>query len=262
MAFIDNFISDHGGSVGNYKLDLVTTMIGKNIQTFFFSPQTLFPSHFEFWLVLFLILGFIPVAKKMMGWKDLTVLYTWIFGLVIFFTLSSSKISEYYFASLEMIFLLIVCLLLYLIFRINKIFKILVLILLGIILIKNTYFFINGYIYKKHYAEKKAVVDTIKSDYLKNNYPCIGISYITAQGENVGFRYLLWRENIHTNAPSLDIPVYNIVIPDELSKEELTHKFEHIGLIVPKNNFDMKKLKQTCSPTNANTTDSMFGYVE
>ena len=104
------------------------------------------------------------------------------------------------------------------------------------------------------------MVDFIKQDAIKNGFPCVGITYITSPGENVGFRYFFYLENMHLVHPSLDVPVYNIVIPDELSSE-VKLKFAHIGLIPPTKVPSKEIIEKTCKGPNTNLTDPMFGFV-
>ena len=134
--------------------------------------------------------------------------------------------------------------------------------LLILIPIKNGYFMITQDYYHKGYIEKKAVVNFIKTDSENRGFPCIGISYITAAGENVGFRYFFYLKNMHLVHPSLNIPVYNIVIPDELSLGEAKQKFGHIGVIPPTKVPSLETIQKTCQTPNTNLTDSLFGYVD
>lgn len=102
----------------------------------------------------------------------------------------------------------------------------------------------------------------IKKDILAKNYPCFGITYITTPGEDVGFRYLFYLNNLRLTHPSSGVPVYNIVIPDELSAKEVEIKFGHIGIILPKNDFSKDSLEKVCSLPNTNLTDPVFGFVK
>lgn len=191
------------------------------------------------------------------------VFYGWIAGVFIFFTISSIAVSEYYLASIDVIIILTVSLILTKIFN-QKYGKHLVLLLLSIILVKNFTAFILQPYYQKGYAERIGTIKFIKKDMLDKGYPCISISYITSQGENVGFRYLLWLNNIKTVTTNTGAPIYNIVIPEELSSE-VDSRFGHIGVILPKNKVDQstpEKIQVACQQSDSNLTNSMFGYTQ
>lgn len=135
-------------------------------------------------------------------------------------------------------------------------------ILLIVIFVKNAYFLVTVEPYHKGYAEKKALVNLIKEDVILNNYPCIGITYITTPGENVGFRQFFYLNNLHLNHPSKKIPVYNIVIPQERAYGNVKKTFGHIGLLMPEDVPPKEEIAKNCTGENTNLTDSLFGYVE
>ncbi len=261
-AFLNNFFVYREGPTGLYKLQLVTEMITKNINALFFTPQS-FNFTNNFFFVLIILLSALAAAKAdLISFKQVFTLYAWIFGVILFFFLSSSPISEYYFINIHVIFIAIISLLLYLLFRSSLLGKVAVFLLLSLLLIKNVNFLITQDFYHKGYLEKKKVVEFISEDAQRKGYPCIGISYITSPGENVGFRYLLYLKKLHLVHPSLNVPVYNIVIPDELALEEVKQKFGHIGIIPPVNIPAKEVIQTSCKIPNTNITDSMFGYVE
>lgn len=260
LSLLGNFTITHGGSTGSYKLILVLGMISLNINTLFLSPQNLVQNLQPFFTILLFSLIIFLLYKRILIKKEIIPLLSWILGVIIFFTFSSTLISEYYFYSVLVIFLAIVSLILSLLCK-SKVGRILVISLLAIILIKNFYFFTTGYIYHKGYLERKATAEYISKDSKNKGFPCVGISYITAIGENVGFRYFFYLNNLHLVHPSLDVPVYNIVLPDELSKG-VKEKFGHIGVIPPDHIPSRETINKSCRVPNANLTDSMLGYTE
>ena len=262
QALISNLTTSKEGSIGLYKLILVLNMISKNINYLLFAPQSFKLTENLFFIFIILFSAVILMRKKILLYKELIIFYIWILAVLLFFGLSNSPISEYYFSNINIIFLTLVSLFIYLLFNSSKIGKLLTLSILGIILIKNSYFLINQDFYHKGYREKKAAVDFITLDAKKKLYPCIGVSYITTPGENVGFRYFFYLKNQHLVHPSLDVPVYNIVIPDELSLNEVKQKFGHIGIIPPVKIPPKEVIEKTCQTPNTNLTDSMFGYVD
>lgn len=261
LSLISNFFAPNAGSTGIYKLTQVLNMVVKNINTLFFAPQSFKFTQNIIFVMLILLSAVWLIKKKLLLPKELFIFLIWVAGVVAFFGFSSSPISEYYFSNIEVIFLTIISLHLYL-FSKPKFGKIIVIALLAVIPIKNAYFMVNQNYYNKGYKEKKAVVDYITKDAKANGYPCIGITYITTPGENVGFRYFFYLKNQHLVHPSLEVPVYNIVIPDELALGEVKQKFGHIGVIPPTFIPPKETIEKSCTGPNTNLTDPMFGYVE
>jgi len=261
FSLIENFTIPREGPSGFKKFSLVLGMIVQNTNTLFFAPYSFQLTKNIFFPLLILLSPLLLIRQKLVYLKDLFPIYFWVFGVIAFFSISSSPISEYYFSNLEMLFITLTSLLFAFIFQKGKIFKIIILTVLFILFIKDTYFFLTQYIYHKDYFERKSIVAEIKKDMLNQKYPCAGITYITALGENVGFRYFFYMENIHLVHPSLEIPVYNIVLPDELSKE-VNIKYGHIGLILPTSIPSKETIQKSCEVPNTNLTDPVLGYVE
>lgn len=259
---LQNFLSPHEGAAGWYKFQIVLEMIDKNINNLFFAPQSFEIINNIIFLLLILSSAFWLIKKKLILSKEVITLFTWILGVVIFFSVSSSPISEYYFYNIEVIFLTIVSLWLYYLFKSSFYGKIFIIGLLAVLLLKNAYSLITDKPYHKGYIEKRGVVDYIISDAKGKNFPCFSINYITSPGENVGFRYFFFLKNAHIAVPGRGSPVYSIVIPDEYALNEVKIKFGHIGVIPPKEIPSKDLMIDACSGQNTNLTDPMFGYVE
>jgi len=262
FGLIENFSIKNEGADGFYKVKLVFEMITKNINNLFFMPHNFKLTNNFLFIPAILLSGLLLIKIKLIQTKELIPLYAWFFGVFLFFALSSSPISEYYFYNVEIIFITLASLLFYFIFKSSTFGKVFIIILFGIVLVKNSYYLINQDIYHKGYLEKKLLVDYINNDAKEKGFPCIGISYITSPGENVGFRYFIYMNKMHLVHPSTEVPVYNIVLPEELSGEEGKIKFGHIGLIPPKNIPLKETIDRSCQTPDTNVTDSMFGYVE
>lgn len=260
-SFIENFTINHGGSTGFTKLFYVLGIVNKNINALFLSPYSLPDITKPIFVILILSLSLLLIKKKLLTQKETLPMLAMLLGIIGFFTLSSSLVSEYYLYSIEIIFVGLVALSLSLLIQ-NRIGRIFTVTLLGILLINNGYHFLNDYIYKKGYLERKGVVEFITTDASQKGFPCIGISYITAPGENTGFRYFFYLKNQHLIHPSINIPVYNIVIPDELSLSEVKKKFGHIGVIPPTQIPNEQTIAKNCQGPNTNLTDPLLGYVE
>lgn len=261
LSLINNFTTPLPGLDGFDKLTLVLWMVTKNTNSLFFSPQSFSLTNNFLFVLIVLISVLLLIKTKWFSLKELIPLYAWIIGPILFFSISKSPISEYYFANIGVIFIAIVSLLLYLVYKSSKIGKSVVLGLLTIICLKNAYFLITQNYYNKGYLERRGLIEFIKKDSHQKGYPCVGISYITAIGENVGFRYFLYLNKMHLVHPSVDVPTYNIVIPDEFSNET-EKKFGHIGLILPKTIPSKEVMEKSCLTPDTNLTDSMFGYVD
>ncbi|MBU1031592.1 glycosyltransferase family 39 protein [Patescibacteria group bacterium] len=260
QALIVNFSTGHGGGIGLPKLIYLLEMASKNINNLFLSPYALPEETRTIFPLAILSLTVFLVKKKVLGKKELIVLSSLTAGVIGFFTLASSLVSEYYLYSIEIIFVALVALTLSILVK-NKLGLYLVVFILGSLFIKNSYYFLTDYIYKKGYQERKNVVEFITNDAKSKGFPCIGISYITTPGENTGFRYFFYLKNQHLVHPSVDVPVYNIVIPDELSLNEVKYKFGHIGLIPPTAIPPKEIIQKSCQTPNTNLTDPMLGFV-
>lgn len=262
ISLYENFTKNHGSSTGENKLFQVLQMISKNLNDVFISPVDIPIVKNIGFLVVILLIGLLLVRKKAFQLKELVVLFVWIFGVITFFTLSSSPISEYYFANIEIIFLMFVGFALFLLYRSSNLGKIITLIILVLMFVKS-FIGMNGDYYNKGYLERKSIVEFIQNDAKQKGYPCISISYITAIGENVGFRYFLWLYDVKTVRPTTGAPIYNIVLPDELG-DGIDKKYGHVGVIVPKNEVDLstpEQIKKACEQENSNLTDPMFGFT-
>lgn len=261
-AIVANFITSRDGATGFYKFTLVLEMINKNINTLLLAPNSFKVTSHTGFTFLILASAVLLIKNRVLQKKEYLIILSWILGVIAFFSISSSPISEYYFSNIEILFIYLLGLFLYLIFELKLIGKIIVLSLLFFLLSKNLFFIITKDYYNKGYLEKKGVVDFIDKDYRDKGFPCIGISYITALGENVGFRYFFYLKNTYIVRPSTEVPVYNIVIPDELSLNEVEKKFGHIGVITPKNIPSREIIEESCKTPETNSSDNMFGYTE
>lgn len=262
INLLQNFTIEREGAKGLYKFQIVLDMITKNINNLFFAPQSFKITNNIFFPLSLLLSAILLIRKKLIPAKELIPLYVWILAVVLFFSISSSPISEYYFSNIAVIFLGIASLLLYYLFKSSSVGKIFVVSLLMVVALKNVYFLITQDPYHKGYIEKKAVVDYIINDAKNKNFPCFSLNYITSPGENVGFRYFFYLKNAHIAVAGRGSPVYSIVIPDEYALKEVEVKFGHIGIIAPKEIPSKELMMDACSGQNTNLTDPMFGYVE
>lgn len=220
------------------------------------------PATFQYAITIAILLAPLFVWKiKSFTANQLLICFTWILSVFLFFSLSSIVVSEYYLASITVILILSISIILSKIYQINAFGKFFILSLLFLILIRSFSYYISFEKYNKGYLEKMATVNFIAADAKQKGFPCIGINYITTIGENVGFRYFFWLKKIHLIKPNSSVPIYSIVIPDELALQD-KQKFGHIGIITPTAIPSKETIEKSCQIPDTNVTDSMFGYVE
>ena len=262
QSLIQNFTSAHNAEPGGLgKLNHVFLKITHNITRLFFYPQSV-PGNNKLLVLAIFASGILLVKTKLLKGKELALMYTWTLGVILFFAFSSSELSEYYFASIEIVFITFATLLLYLLYKGSSIGKFLVLGLLSLVFIKNLNFHLNEKVYQKGYNERKSLAEYITRDSREKGYPCVAVSYITSPGENVGFRYFFWLNKLHVNQPKDGGPVYSIVLPNELADGENTRQFGQIKVIPPGKVEGREEMEKNCSGENPNLTDPMFGFVK
>lgn len=261
LSFIENFGRSYGGGTGFDKLNLILIKVSDNISRLFFYPQG-WPFNKLLFFLLLLLLGVYLVKKGYVKVKELIVFYGWIITVFLYYTFSSVVISEYYFANIEIIFFTFVAIGLYALFHLGGSWRWVVLALLGLVLIKNTYYKITFDYYEAGYNERKAVAEFITKDSKEKGFPCVAVSYITKPGENVGFRYFFFLDNLHVEQPKSGAPVYTIVLPSELVVDALAAKYGQIGIIRPEKIGTKDEIEKSCSGENSNLTDPMFGFTK
>lgn len=261
-SLIRGFFGNQDQGATFYKLQVVLDKISENITNFLLAPLNL-PENYKLPLtILVLVSTFWLVRIRLLKPKEVTILFSWFLGVVIYFTLSSIQTSEYYFSNLEIIFMLIVSLLLYSLIKSFNFGRVLILVFLALIFIRNLYLYLTFEPYHVGYIERKAIAEYITLDSKEKNFPCVAINYITLPGENVGFRYFFYLNNLKLAPPSNKVPVYSIVFPYEWSKKEVKAIFGHMGVIPPAKIPPRQNLEYDCSGANTNLTDPMFGYVD
>lgn len=262
-SFIKSFQVDQGGGTGLEKFGHVLSQVSGNAYQLIFHPERGAVWQRELVFVLILLIGLYLAFKKFISYKVLVSLYTWLIGVVLFFSFSSKIISEYYFTSINMVVLAILILFLAYIHQKYKIGKILIPMLLIIIAVHSIYYMNFGYRYNfLGYQERKSAIEFISQNAITNNYPCIAISYIARPGYAFGFRYLIYLNDLKINKIGSGAPIYSIVIPSDYIKVDNLNKFGNIGVLVEGSKTSNDKLKEICQSENTNLTDPMFGYTE
>jgi len=208
---------------------------------------------------IFLLMTYLVYKFKKLKRNEVIVFFLWI--LIIGAAQFASKriVSEYYFTNYTAIFILVISLF-FDIFLDKKHLSKVVLGLSGVYLLTNCLRLVkiteqmnDSYLYRKQ------LVEYIKNDQQKNNYPCVGINYVAKFGDGVGFRYLFWYEGIDVIKPSGSVPTYNIVIPWETSANEVNKKIGRFGVVLPTQNEASSN--EWCQAVE-NQLDPLLGYVD
>lgn len=263
QSLLSSFITDQGGGSGVEKFYHVIHQVRSSIVGLFFFPsREIFISGSTF-IIIFLVIALLLWHKKAIEKKTLVILYLWIASIILFFSFSSKIISEYYFMILDTAFLVIFIVMAAVIFKSSKFGRYLVVLFFVGLLARNAVFILTHQDYdSKGYLERKAVATYISEDAKQKGFPCVSVSYIAKPGEDMGFRYIFYLQNLHINQPISGSPVYTIVSPVDLAPESIEKQFGAIGIISPQTVYDLKKVVQSCSGQNSNLTDPLFGYTE
>jgi len=244
------------------KLYLIFLKVSGNLTSLFFYPLR-YEGFAKYTLFLgILVLGYVLVKRKVINLRILTIFYSWIVVMFLTFSILAKAISEYYFDNINVIFLSIFILTLSYIYK-NLKFGSFALLVIFITMTFRTYsFFSEKTDYdSKGYLERKNVVNYIKNDSISRGYPCISVSYITNPGDNVGFRYLFFLNNLHVNEPKSESPNYTIVIPPGLSTDSVRYISGAFGVIPPDKDYSKEHIAKSCSGQNSNLTESMLGFT-
>lgn len=250
-----------GGTPVNFleKLDRTTTLLSKNIRNIY-SGDLLNLSDKTAMLLMFGIFAFLVFYRKLrIKWAILFVF--WILLYVVFFSRNPLNLSEYYLNGMAVLWVLIPALLLEVLSKTLP-GKVVVLFLLMLFVVANLARFTTISVNRSGYIDRMNIVEEIKNDSLKHGYPCVAVSYITTPGNNLGYRYLFYYQNLHVNLPKTEAPVYTIVFPHTMV-DKIDQSFGALGLIYP----DYKKyategIAKSCSGTNQNLSEPLFGFTK
>ncbi len=247
---------DLGNPTGFAKLKKVVNASAWEMQRRLISEWLIKP--FELMWPFFILVTFIAYKFKKLPGKDLILMSIWIFIVGLAQFTSKRVVSEYYFTNYLPLYILVVALSFGLLLE-NKYLSKIAFGLGGVYLFFNFSWLINTTDLNDSYFYKKQVVEYIKADQLKNNYPCVGINYVAKFGTGVGFRYLLWWKGVDIIKPSASVPTYNIVIPWEVSTDEVDQRYGRFGVILP---TQTKASSKAWCEDPKNELDPLLGYTE
>lgn len=247
---------DLGNPTGFVKFKKVINASAWEMQRRFISEWPIKP--FELMWPVFVFVTFVAYKFKKLQKKDLLLMLLWIFMIGLAQFTSKRIVSEYYFTNYVPIYILMTGLFFDFLFDRKYLSKI-ALGICGVYLIVNFSWLIKTTDLNDSYFYKKQLVEYIRADQLKNNYPCVGINYVAKFGDGVGFRYLFWYKGIDIIKPSNSVPTYNVVIPWGISDSEIDKKFGIFGVILP---VQTKSSSVDWCNDPKNKIDPLLGYVE
>ena len=244
---------------GSEKLQRVIHLASKNISGFLWGDVGINYT----WAAITILLIFLFLTIKKIIKREWIILFSlWIITYVVFFSLYSKAVSEYYLNGITVIWITLLSLFLSYLFSLKK-YKILGIICLSIFLISNVYRILSVHVNKSGYVYRKELVKEIKADARLHSYPCVAVSYITNPGYDLGYRYFFYLENMHVNKPNSGSPVYTIVFPLNENLFPAGKTFGALGLIYPDyGKYDGCQVTISCSGANSNLTDPMFGFTK
>lgn len=247
-----------GTSRGLAKLDRVMQLVHKNTTRLFWGNKSFYPSSWNFYLLVFLF-SFLLFKTKMLDRKFGLILLFWQILYIAFFSLNSLNVSEYYINGMNVVWILVFSVFTSYLIE-NKKLKRFGKFVILLLIVSNLWGFLEYKPNSTNYLERRALVKEIKNDAKRNNFPCVSVSYITAPGYELGYRYLFWLEGMHVNDPNSMSPVYTIVFPHS-KVDRIDKSFGALGLIYPDyKKYQPKSVEKSCSGANSNITNPMFGF--
>ena len=203
------------------------------------------------WLVIWGLALFFKKLSRQQG----ILLALWFLLICGAQFLSKRVVSEYYFSNLIPIYIVMLALILS---EFNDcILGTIVIIYLGF----NFVWLMTKSEIDQSYLYREEVVNYIKTNAIKNNYPCVALNFIADPGVGVGFRYLFWYNGIKLVKPGTkNVPAYNIPIPWQLSGSENPVHYGRFGVLLPRITKDRITEAECNDPKNQ--LDPLLGYTE
>lgn len=252
---------DYGGGSkpGLAKLDRVTQIAYKNTTRLFWGNE--YPSGLVKVTLFVLIATFLFLFLKKIIPRNLGIIMMfWQALYIVFFTLNSINISEYYLNGMNVVWIGTASIALG--YAIKKGYMRYVMFLVFIVIALNLRSFSLYYTNGNGYMEKKALVTFIKKDAEARGYPCVAITYIAAPGYEFGFRYWFWIKGLKIKENLSGAPIYNIVFPLSYV-DKFDQRFGGLGLVLPDyKSYTSKSVERACLGDDVNLTQPMFGYTQ
>jgi hypothetical protein len=250
-----------GGTPVNFseKLDRTTTLLSKNIRNIYSGDFLNIPDKTAM-LLMFGVFAFLVLYRKL-RFKWALLFFVWILLYVVFFSHNPLNLSEYYLNGMAVLWVLLPSLLLEVLSK-TKIGEAIALFLLGIFVLANVIRFETIPVNKSGYTDRMNIVSEIKNDSMKHGYPCVAVSYITTPGNELGYRYLFYYQQVRVNLPKTEAPVYTIVFPHSMV-DKIDKSFGALGLIYPDyKKYTSEGISKSCGDLNQNLTEPLFGFTK
>ena len=262
QAFVRSLTSPQGDIYTGYSKFLrVFFLVNKNISIFIWNVGPLLTDKFVA-IVLLTTAFILNLKKKMLNGNQGLLIFLWFVIYLLFFSIYSKTVSEYYLSGLFAVYLIVLSRFLALLYESKKM-RAVALALIVLFGLYNLDRFLGQNIATNGYTQKRLLVSEIKKDSTQNGYPCVAISYITSPGYDLGYRYFFYAEDLHLNRISEKVPVYTIVFPLRKDNVKEDKAFGALGLIYPDyRRYPLDEVKKSCTGENINLTGSMFGYTQ
>jgi hypothetical protein len=244
---------------GFEKVRRVLYIANKNVVSFVWGTELISEKFFGLAILTFI---FLLLSYKRKITKFQSILFSlWLLLYLLFFSIYSKAVSEYYLNGLFVVYLVLISAFLdYLIQQ--KVLKWTAFLFFSLYAFFNIQKVLLSYhVVAKNYVNKKALVSEIKNDMQKKTYDCAAISYITDPGYDLGYRYFFYWQGVKLKNISENVPVYSIVFP--LGKDGVKHdvNFGALGLIYPEDkDYSIRDVEKACQGDNYNLTQPMFGF--
>lgn len=234
---------EKGDVKGISRLSKVFNISGRAISgIWLLDKNPFFPVGFFMSLPPFLIILIFFLYNRQLFTKSQTIIFSlWIGIDLLAQFVSKRSIPEYYFSNFIVVLFLVLSLLSA---NINSKRNLQISsILLGAYLLMVIFWFITQPDEQGGYLQKRKTIEYIKINAQNQGYSCIALNYIEGQpGLPNGFRYLFWLNDLKIISAGDDVPVYSIVTPWTISKNEINARFGIFGVIHPiKKNADPKR---------------------
>lgn len=260
VSFMNSLTTNQGSIYsGIEKFVRVVYLMNKNFVSIVWGTSAI--SEKVWGLGIFLLLvGFLKITKYISR-LELFLVFGWVFLYLIFFSVYSKEVSEYYLNGLFGVYLFVIVTFLDYLFTDSRL-KFVSLLYLFLFGFTNISVFVREYGGNpKTFYYKNNLAQLIKSDMTKNGYNCASISFITNPGYEFGFRYFFYKNNISLRYANENIPVYSIIFPigkDGVVADEYSGAY---GLIYPdKKSYSLEDLNKKCILGDVNILEPMWGF--
>ncbi len=241
------------------KLDRTMQLVYRNTTNIFGANVLNIDAKIIFWVLIISL--FILIHKKKIDKKLGILFFSWILVYILFFTKVSLNISEYYLNGMNIVWILIFACSVNALIQSKKTKKIGIF-LIGLFVALNLYSYFTKPVNANGYLERKAVINYIRQDAKKHNFPCVSLSFIVSPGNDLGYRYFTWEAGLKTKPVTNSVPVYSIVFPLSMV-DSFDKSFGALGLVLPDyKRYNDMTIQKACEGSDYTTEQPMFGFTQ